>query len=182
MPRWVRTLLITVGIVVGACLAGVTACVGLVAYQLNEQTKVTTKVAAYPRLLRDWSETGLVDHFPKTIPADATDVSLSVFPGFLQGSGWFQLRMKLPRKALEAINAQAAARAIRTCPDQCEMALDDPQLWMIPRLQAGPALVGDLEDEFTVYAFETDGDWNHHTGKGIAISLARGEVVYWGDP
>lgn len=143
--------------------------------------EVATRASDYQTLLRGWEPADLTDHFPRTIPADATHVSLAAFPGFLQGKAFFQLRMTLPPSEIEAIRARAMARAIRSCPSQCTDAIQDPAFWSVPTLIAGSPSDERFPSDFVVYAFETNRDWNHPTGKGVAISVARGEVVYWAE-
>src|SRR5690349_17427204 len=65
-----------------------------------------TDVAQYPNLLADWSSSGLVAHFPKSIPSDATNVRLSAYPGYLQGPPWLQVRMTLPPDRVQQIEDQ----------------------------------------------------------------------------
>lgn len=170
---------------IGALVIAVVIGLGIAAFVtvacLFREPELTTRVSDYPSLLRDWSPTGLVDHFPKTIPTQASGVSLSAYPGFLQGSGFFQLRMKLPPQEVEVIAARTKAAAVRSCPNQCTNNIEDPESWSLPDLVAGTTPERGFPPDFVVYALETDGDWNHPTGKGIAVSVARSEVVYWAE-
>ncbi len=174
-----KALLIT-----GAVLAGLYLLfVGLVWWGLTEGSKPTTRIDAYPGVLKDWAETGMVDHFPRTIPPQARNVSLSAYPGMLQGSGSFQLRMTLPAAEVAAIDERMKSRAVRRCPPQCTDGIEDPEFWVVPYLEAGQKDdTVSFERDFVVYALYTDGDWNHPTGKGVAVSVKRNEVVYWAVP
>jgi hypothetical protein len=69
-------------------------CVALVGCSRNSPDR-------YSSLINDWTPTGLVTHFPKSLPATASNVKISSFPGLLQGGAWFQVRMTLP--AAEAL-------------------------------------------------------------------------------
>lgn len=171
-------------LIAAAVLAGLYLLfVGFVWWSLTEGSKPTTRLDAYPRLLKDWAETGMVDHFPRAIPAQARNVSLEAYPGMLQGSGSFQLRMTLPGAEVAAIDQRMKARPVRRCPPECTNGVEDPDFWSVPRLEAGQKDDSvSFERDFVVYALYTDGDWNHPTGKGIAVSVKRNEVVYWAVP
>lgn len=177
MWRVVRIVALGIAIVLGLAIAAVM----MIGWQFERSLEGSTKVSDYPRLLKDWSQTGLVDHFPRTIPTQATNVSMAELPGFMQGSGYLQLRMKLPPQEVEAIAARTKVAAVRSCPSQCSRFIEDPEFWSIPDLAAGTKLERGFPPDFVVYALETDGDWNHPTGKGIAVSVARSEVVYWAE-
>ena len=55
-----------------------------------------TKVSRYETLLQDWHSSGLVSHFPASIPSHAENVRLSAFPGFMMSGTWLQVRLQLP--------------------------------------------------------------------------------------
>lgn len=171
-------------LIAAAVLAGLyLLLVGFVWWFFTEGSKPTTRLDAYPALLKDWAETGMVDHFPRTIPSQARNVSLEAYPGMLQGSGSFQLRMTLPPAEVTAIETRMKAQAMRRCPPQCTTGIGEPEFWAVPYLQAGQKDDSvSFERDFVVYAIYTDGDWNHPTGKGIAVSVKRNEVVYWAVP
>lgn len=179
MKRFLKILAIVVAGVLALLILIGAAFVWMIGQALDPGPE--TRVSAYSSLLKDWSEMGVVDGFPKTIPANATDVSLHARPGILQGSGHFQLRMKLPPADVAAIEARAKAAAVRTCPPQCTDYIEEPEFWSVPWLHAGETESGRFPSDFVVYALETDGDWNHPTGEGVAVSRARNEVIYWAD-
>lgn len=177
MRRSVRVAGIFVAIVIGLGLT----IVMVAAWLFWQATATTTKISAYPTLLKEWAPTGLVDHFPAMLQPGATDISLAELPSFMQGSGAFQLRMRLPPDEIEAIARRARAKAVRSCPNQCSVDVEDPEYWHVPRLAAGSESEKRFPPDFVIYALETNGDWNHPRGKGIAISVARHEVVYWAE-
>ena len=65
----------------------------LVGCSVEPHTETDTK--KYPALITAWTPTGLVAHFPNPLPATASNIKLSAFPGFLQGGAWFQVRLTL---------------------------------------------------------------------------------------
>ena len=179
-----KRLLRIVGIVVAVLVAiAVALCAAVVVMYIgmSTSTATVTKVSAYPDVLEEWTSTGLVDHFPRTIPANATNVSLVAYPGAMQGSGFFQLRETLPLGDVQAILAETKASAIRSCPGQCPTGVEEPEFWHVPSLIEPDESEHQYPPDFVIYALETNGDWNHPSGKGVAISTARSEVVYWAE-
>lgn len=90
--------------------------------------------------------------------------------------------MRLPAPEVSRIESEARSRAVRICPEQCGSNISEPGYWSVPDLEAGvkaDEVSINFPPDFVVYAFETDGDWNHPTGSGVAISRRRSEVVYW---
>src|SRR5689334_17824108 len=73
----------------------------------------TTSVWTYRTVLKQWSETGLVKHFPVAVPAQAKNVRFSAEPGFLQGGAHIQLRMQLPAEEIASIQAKLQGATTR---------------------------------------------------------------------
>jgi len=177
---------VTRNVLIGVCLGVVT--LGYLFGTFNPLHK-ETNISKYPALRKDWALTGLVNHFPMTIPPQATQVRLSAFRGFLQGSPWFQLRMQLPATEVQKIEAslQGATTHIyrggsifehfnkdqkNNWPTTNFHTADDPKQFAFP-------------DDYTMYvlhaADRAHGSWNHFDSCGMAISTKRNEVVYWAD-
>src|SRR2546425_4313348 len=68
--------------------------------------KVITDVRGYAAVLKEWSESGLVNHFPAVVPAQAGDVRFSAYPGGLQAGAYIQLRMQLRAEEVRQIELQ----------------------------------------------------------------------------
>src|SRR5215471_1611133 len=66
-----------------------------------------TNPKKYGKLITEWTPTGLVAHFPNPLPATASNVKLSAFPGMLQGGAWFQVRLTLPADQVSKVYDQA---------------------------------------------------------------------------
>ncbi|WP_169980880.1 hypothetical protein [Tautonia rosea] len=147
----------------------------------------TTDVNRYHALRRSWSD--LADHFPGEIPASARSVSCSHFPGFLQGGAWLQLRVELPDREVEAIEARIAPRAIRRYEGGGDVTRHLNQLDGLPTTtyRTGAEGSGEFPESFTLYVLRAEDRgspghaWNHGLSAGLSISKERGEVVYWAD-
>ena len=89
MPRRRRAIII-------ACAVAIALAAGLAALRwLASAVRPpgeTTDVAAYPSTLKQWSGSGLVAHFPASIPPQARNVWFAAAPGYLQAGAYIQLR------------------------------------------------------------------------------------------
>jgi hypothetical protein len=183
-------------IILGTVIAGgaVLAIVGryvlgfLVAWAIFPST--VTNVREYPALLTQWGgggSGGLADHFPVTIPPDASQVRMSHYPGFLQGGASFQLHLTLPAARVKAIEADAAAKAMRTFTGGGDTNNHWNQPDGVPTTfyYTGPDDRTAFPSSFTIYVLKAtpaQGDektWDHGDNAGLAISASTNEVVYW---
>lgn len=160
-----------------------------------EPPPIERDVQKYSALVKEWSKSGLSAHFPEAIPADATKVRLSAFPGFLQGGGWLQARMGLPVARVKAIydDATARAKAFYDGGDQLTLVNESGKV----EGQESGALAGtsfytdDVDekpfpDDYRIFVFHArDGmpgggfPWNHGESTGVVVSLKRNEVIYY---
>ncbi|MEX0887743.1 MAG: hypothetical protein WD009_15030 [Phycisphaeraceae bacterium] len=149
-----------------------------------------TDVGQYDEILSDWRPTGQVDHFPIAIPAQANNVRLSSFPGFLQGGAHFQVRMELPRDEVQALALQIGHHAIHryTGGGMFDHYNDDqqgnvPTTWF--HTSAVSTQPAPFPDHYTLFVLDArdhaSGAWNHGRTSGIAISTANSEVIYWAE-
>ncbi len=147
--------------------------------------ETVTDLKEYRSLRSRWPDE-LVGHFPSRIPKHATDVRMDYYPGFLQGGASFQLRVKLPKDEVAAIQRDVAKTAThafqggdtndhRNLPDGVPTTFyytsgsDDhtfPVSFMIYVLTSTPRGSEDMP-------------WNHGNSAGMAISGTTGVVVYW---
>lgn len=150
---------------------------------------VETKPARYPALLAEWSARGLVAHFPKAIPQEATNVRFSSFPGFMQGGAWLQIRFNLLPHQVAAIFTDAAKRA--------KTFYDGGDIFELVNEKEG-GLAGtsfhtsgtdevSFPDDYRVFIFSArdagspSANWNHGDSTGIVVSQKRNEVVYFAE-
>lgn len=142
-------------------------------------------VAQYTDLREEFEGYLLGEHFPKTIPADATNVRLSYIPRRMQGASHLQLRLELPAEQVINLRAQFITDAKYQywggMIDQANLpqgaqttdfytsGTDDhrfPSTYEIFVLEVRPAGSPDFE-------------WNHGTSYGVAINVSASEIVYW---
>ena len=123
----------------------------------------------------DWQPSGLIDYFPRQIPASATNVRLFAAPSVLQGQGTFQLRLTLPPADVEAIERRFVPRALRDSTGSLyAMPMGKPWDYTSEGRDH-------LPPSFTVYVVRDPHDpaWPHTSSSGLAVRRETGEVVYW---
>lgn len=149
----------------------------------------TTDVSEYTTILSQWQQSGLINHFPPAIPACASDVRLSFFPGFLQGGAHFQIRMKVPPSELKVIETQF--RQLTSHQYKGGSFFDhynDDQQNNLPTTSFhtadDPSQTYAFPEHYTLYvihAKDRGGNWNHGETCGVAVSIRIGEVIYWAE-
>ena len=174
---------VKIGVVVVGMLAA--------AYWLLGPPEITTWVWRYPHILKDWKESALADHFPDQLPASATNVRFSSFPGFLQGGAWIQVRMTLP-----AAEAKTVFEKASTLASQIQ---DGGSTWATANLLEENKMPStnfytsgsqnrEFPRDYRIFVYHAEPstkretpDWNHGTSRGVVVSLERNEVIYYAD-
>jgi hypothetical protein len=162
---------------------------------LQNSLKTVTDVAEYPRILSEpWKDSPLVQHFPKTIPAEAKNVKIHYVPGFLQGGSMLQLQMNLPPAKIAEIQAQLRKVAQRkyipgakdNSPIQETSADGQMSVTFKYKYYLGKTAEQLFPDNYEILVLsDTRGapayDWNHSQMHGVAIDPTTSEIVYWAE-
>lgn len=162
------------------------------ARSMEEATKINTELSVYQDRLRDWKSTGLVQHFPTSIPTDAKDATFVESPGFLQADPYIQLRLVLPEAEVLQLQDDLAGRAMRVQAGGGDRRdhIKEPGGVATTFYRTAPPSQSDLHGVFppgyTFYilsAMDTSGTgtWSQGRCAGIAIDPATCEVVYWAE-
>lgn len=143
-----------------------------------------TNPKKYPELYGRWKRTGLVDHFPASIPPHATGVKMfGTYPGAFQGS-LLQLRLSLPAKEIEDMEMQWASSAKRRFIGGDTNA-HSREKDGVPTTNNYTDGNRTFDSTFTILVLdaqdrgESNLPWNHGTSKGFAISQKHQVVIYW---
>jgi hypothetical protein len=177
MPRRIPTNLVTTIVVLAAASAGYAGLRWVWRASFPEET---TSVAAYASTLKQWSSTGLVSHFPPSIPPNARNVHFAALPKFLQGGAYIQLRMQLPASEIAAIRNQLKNATSQVYKGGEKTSFPTTDF----RTSDDPKTTFEFPNHFDLYvlsAKDRSGDWNHGQTSGAAISTTTNEVVYWAD-
>lgn len=177
---------------------GILALVGLLGFALIRHRVLTSlgppktveSLEQYERVLRDWKKTGLVDHFPSQVPANAEWVRFASFPGYMQGGGWVQIRMELPGPEVKRLYEHATKTAKRHHDGGHSLSLINGRFDGVA--SADPHTLGtetfSFPDDYRIFIFYakphkkgSGHDWNHGRSKGMVVSLQRNEVLYFAE-
>ena len=147
-----------------------------------------TNLADYPSTLQEWSSTGLVAHFPASVPPQAQNVRFSALPGYLQGGAHLQLRMQLPADEVAAIEARLAMATTHVYDGggvYDHYNKDQDNNWPTTSFHTAdnPRTSSDFPTHYKLYVLSATnrGSWNHGKTTGAAISTKLNEVIYWAD-
>ncbi len=142
-------------------------------------------MARYSSVLADWKASGLVNHFPGTVPTTATNVRFSSFPGFLQGGAHIQLRMSLPAAEVKKLYEEATKDAKQHHDGGDSVTLvnsrDDGLASTRPHTLASGT--DEFPEDYRIFILdaESTSDWNHGKSKGVVVSIQRNEVIYFAE-
>ena len=151
-------------------------------------TTPITDVSQYDEIRQQMSDSGLTQHFPSSIPENATDVKFEYLPKFLQGGGYIQLRVKLPLSEIEDLLTKYRSRAKYKFigGDRSDHA-NEPGGVPTTNFHTGGA-----DDRSFPNTYETlvlnaqpgdtpDFEWNHGYSYGVVISTENSEIIYWAE-
>lgn len=149
-----------------------------------------TDIAEYEATLAMWPDPDFTGHFPRTLPAEATDAKMFFSPGPLQAQTEFQLSLTLPPDAVAALITSSRERAIQEIsgeaaatqagrvngtyvPKRIDHAQIDESGWPTDRPPFGPS--------YRIFIFHQYGGRDHVGVAGIAIDEHENHVVYFAE-
>jgi hypothetical protein len=190
--RFVGKVLLWLG---GLSFATIVALVVWVNIDLHNSLKTVTDVAQYSKILNDpWKDSPLVQHFPKTIPAEAKNVKIYYVPGFLQGGSMLQLQMTLPPAKIAEIQAQLRKVAQRkyipgakdNSPTQETSADGQMSITFEYKYYLGKSDAQNFPENYEILVLSDSRgaptyNWNHSQMHGVAIDPTTSEIVYWAE-
>jgi len=150
----------------------------------------TTNVGSYASTLNQWSGSGLVSHFPVSVPPQALKVRFAAYPGFLQGGAYIQVRMQLPASDIRVIEDQLKKSATHVYAGggfYDDYNKDQMNNWPTTtfRTSDNPKITFEFPTHYTLYVLSakdrSGGAWIHGETSGAAVSTTIGEVVFWAD-
>ena len=131
-----------------------------------------------------------LQHFPSSIPGNATNTSFYWGKGFLQADVFMQLRFVLPEAETKTLLNESLKKKT-TIPAKLKNSNRDRPPFT-PLMAGVKEFIGDWPDDFEIIVFHYGGlgcymdegygtqeYWGEKFSYGIAISQCRNEVVYW---
>jgi hypothetical protein len=145
-----------------------------------------TDVTEYAEIRKQFGDQVSVQHFPKVIPSDATEVHFYFIPDFLQGGTSLQLRLKLPPDKIDEQYAQFNPVALRSyIGGDSNIHANLPDGMPTTSFSTSGSNVSTFPQTYEILvlgaepAGSPDFKWNHGTSYGIAIDKSASDIVYW---
>ncbi|MEA5627706.1 hypothetical protein [Nostoc sp. UHCC 0251] len=156
-------------------------------FSSTSEPKIITDTSRYKEIRNQlWSNNYQVKHFPNEIPTDAKGVRIAYSPEFMQGNGFFQIRLKQPPNKIEKLLSQyrnSAKHKYRggNTNDHINQSNGVPTTFFYTsdsHTESFPA-----NYEILVLNTEDKGrpgfKWNHGDSYGVAINSSASEIIYW---
>jgi hypothetical protein len=179
-----------VGRILGGLALVAVLAIAWMAYSFNKALKPIKSIDQYQDVLADWKGSGLIDHFPNSVPAEARNVKFSSFPGFLQGGGHVQLRVELPEAEVKSLYEHATKIAKQHQDGGSSVTLINEREDGLSSTSPHTLAEGTYEfsDDYRIFIFHAEPyrkgsghDWNHGESAGMVVSLQRNEVLYYAE-
>ena len=174
-----------IGRILGALVLVAVLGFAWMVYSFNKALEPIESVSKYEEVLADWKASGLIDHLPSSVPANARNVKFSSCPCFLQGGGHVQLRMELPAAEVKVLYDHATRSAKQHQDGGNSVTLvneRDDGLWSThPHTLAKGTY--EFPSDYRIFILDAagSGDWNHGKSMGMVVSLQRNEVLYYAE-
>ncbi len=151
------------------------------------QSQMITDTSHYQEIrTKLWANSNQIKHFPVDIPADAQSVNMAYSPGLMQGSSFFQIRLKEPSEKIQKLLSQYKSISQHEyiggdTNDHANQPNGVPTTFFYTsnsQAESFPStykiLVLNAENKGTP-GFK----WNHGDSYGVAIDSSASEIIYW---
>ncbi len=145
----------------------------------------------YSSEISQWKSSGLINHFPISLPIFAKNIKLSSFQGYLQGGAWIQVRMELPEDKVKELYEYASKRAKQYHNGGGYLSLTDKRKDGLgsANFHTSDNKETEFSMDYRIFIFgaraykivEKEYNWNHGTSKGMVISLEKNEVIFYAE-
>ncbi|PAX59855.1 hypothetical protein [Brunnivagina elsteri] len=154
----------------------------------SEETTIVKDSSKYSEIrYKVWLNPTLVNHFPESIPKDATNVRLVYVPASAQGGSAFQVKFKQPQEKIKSAIAkynQVAKYKYKggDTNDHSNQANGIPTTFFYTSDDADN---GTFPPDYNVLVLgaedkgQKEFKWNHGNSYGVAISRLDSTIVYW---
>jgi hypothetical protein len=159
------------------------------AFSSSTENEIVTDTSRYTQIRESLtSNEYLVKHFPPTIPADAKGVRVAYSPGYLQGSSFFQVRLKQSPEKIEKLLSQYKSVAKYqykggSTNDHTNLHNGVPTTFFYTSDASEDSFPPSYE--ILVLNAQDRGSpgfkWNHGNSYGVAIDSSASEIVYWAE-
>lgn len=185
----------THAIMILSCLAVVVFSIGLSRFIefLGKTVWGVTRIDRYEAVLDEYwhFRSDLVEHFPRPIPEDATDIRFSFAPAFLQGGAHIQLRYTTDPATISSLYARFSKKATRTLiGGNKNRHMNAKDGMPTTSFFTSGSDDRDFPDDYELLCLDQvieqedrppGSYWNHGASHGVAISKKRNAIVYWAE-
>jgi hypothetical protein len=145
-------------------------------------------VNRYPEFQAELKDSKLFQHFPDTIPTNATDVKFYMLPAFLQGGTIIELKYRLSQEEITALlydfRSSAVVHTGNCYLSDTDYPIEDMSSFCKRYLTSDMFPVNSNPEVFILDSIpegEPDFIWNHGSCYGVAIDLKSSTILYWLD-
>jgi hypothetical protein len=165
---------------IGLCLYA------FIRFSMEKQLKgETNDLSRYMEIRNQYQ--AFMQHFPETIPIDATEVKFHYHPSFMQGGTVIQLQLQLSKNHIDKLTDEYSQKAtlilrggnvVKDASDG--QSIPNPQIWVKEDSK-------DFENRFSTYFLHLEplGEenflWNHGITYGAMINQEQRVVIYWAE-
>lgn len=158
-------------------------------FSSTSKPKIITDRSRYKEIRNQlWSNNYQVKHFPNEIPTDAKSVRIAYSPGFLQGSSFFQIRLKQPPKEIEKLLLQYRSSAKhKYMGGNTNDHINQPNGVPTTFFYTSDSPTESFPATYEILVLNTENKgrpgfkWNHGDSYGVAINSSASEIIYWSE-
>ncbi|MEH1920982.1 hypothetical protein [Nostoc sp.] len=158
-------------------------------FSSTSEPKVITDASRYREIRNQlWSDNDQVKHFPNEIPADAKNVRIAYSPEILQGSSFFQIRLKEPPNKIEKLLSQYRSSAKHKYRGgNTNDHINQPNGVPTTFFYTSDSPTESFPPTYEILVLNTDDKgrpgfkWNHGDSYGVAINSSASEIIYWSE-
>lgn len=183
-----RWLFIILGSIITIIITAIVYLLNVAGWVVVSATTPIEDSSQYGDIVNQIGESVLINHFPDSIPSNASNIKFYYFGGFMQAGASIQLRYKLPKDEIIELNHHFQSIAKYEIQDGGK-SYDESIIDAVPLpsfLTSGTDAYKFPENyRILIIAAEPLGSqdfmWNHGYSYGVVISVEESEVIYWAD-
>ena len=156
-------------------------------FSSTSEPKIITDTSRYKEIRNQlWSNNDQIKHFPNEIPTDAKSVHIAYSPEFLQGSSFFQIRLKQPPNKIEKLLSEyrnSAKHKYRG--GNTNDHINQPNGVPTTFFYTSDSHTESFPATYEILVLNADNKgrpgfkWNHGDSYGVAINSSASEIIYW---
>ncbi|MBK9925282.1 MAG: hypothetical protein IPP66_08305 [Anaerolineales bacterium] len=177
-----RIILILVALLLSACGANNTEITPTVTPETKGRLPFPfiTDVNRYSEVMESITPKTVIEHFPESVPSEASNVKFAYQPRIMQGAMFLELLMTLPESQINELQVKYGdLEQYHYSEEKGLTDIPEPILYLINDESTGFA------QNFSIFlisaqpAGSEDFIWNHGTMYGVGLNKTTSQVIYW---